>query len=84
MVGVLALGVALEGTGGARLLSNGLMLGLGRFGPVALLSAVYLVTTLLTTRCPIKPPQSCWPRSKSLPASLCLSPFGLVRVRPDG
>ena len=48
LAGVLALGVALERTGAAELLSRGLILGLGGLGPVVLLSAVYLATTLLT------------------------------------
>ena len=48
LAGVLALGAALERTGGAELLSRGLILGVGGLGPVALVSTVYLVTTLLT------------------------------------
>ena len=48
LAGVLALGTALERTGGAALLSRGLILGVGGLGPVALISMVYLVTTLLT------------------------------------
>jgi di/tricarboxylate transporter len=48
LVGVLSLGVALERTGGAELLSRGLIVGVGNLGPVALISAVYLATTLLT------------------------------------
>ena len=49
LAGVLALGVALERTGAAELLSRGLILGLGGLGPVVLLSAVYLATTLVTS-----------------------------------
>ena len=48
LAGVLALGTALERTGAAELLSRGLILGVGGLGPVALVSAVYLATTLLT------------------------------------
>lgn len=48
IAGVLSLGTALENTGGAELLS-GLLSPVGAaFGPIALISAVYLVTTLLT------------------------------------
>lgn len=48
LAGVLTLGVALEKTGGARLLSSGLISTVGDWGPVALVAAFYLVTTLLT------------------------------------
>ena len=48
LVGLLSLGVAMERTGGAELLSRGLILSVGALGPVALLSAVYLATTFLT------------------------------------
>jgi di/tricarboxylate transporter len=47
--GIIALGVALEKTGTARLLSNNLVDLLGVWGPVAVLSALYLLTTLLTS-----------------------------------
>ena len=48
LAGVLSLGAALEGTGGAELLSS-LLAPVGeRWGPVALISAVYLATTVLT------------------------------------
>jgi di/tricarboxylate transporter len=47
--GIIALGVALEKTGAARLLSNNLVDLLGLWGPVAVLSALYLLTTLLTS-----------------------------------
>ncbi len=48
LAGVLSLGLALERTGGARLLSEGLIFGVGGMGPVILIATVYLVTTLLT------------------------------------
>lgn len=48
LAGVLTLGTALEKTGAALLLSNGLVAALGRFGPVAVLTAFYLLTTGLT------------------------------------
>lgn len=48
LAGVLSLGAALEKTGGAELLST-LLLPVGEaLGPVALISAVYLATTILT------------------------------------
>lgn len=48
LAGVLSLGAALEKTGGAELLSS-LLLPVGEaLGPVALMSAVYLATTILT------------------------------------
>ncbi len=49
LAGVLALGLGLERTGAAELLSRGLILGVGGLGPVVLLSVVYLVTTLVTS-----------------------------------
>lgn len=48
LAGVLTLGVALEKTGTALLLSNWLIATVGIWGPVALVSALYLVTSLLT------------------------------------
>lgn len=48
LAGVLSLGAALEGTGGAELLSS-LLAPVGEaWGPIALISAVYLATTVLT------------------------------------
>jgi di/tricarboxylate transporter len=46
--GILPLGIALEKTGGASLLSDLLINGVGAHGPMAILAAVYLVTTVLT------------------------------------
>jgi di/tricarboxylate transporter len=46
--GILPLGLALETTGAARLLSSLLVDTLGAWGPVALVSAFYLLTSLLT------------------------------------
>lgn len=46
--GILPLGIALETTGAARLLSSLLVDSIGAWGPVALLSAFYLLTSLLT------------------------------------
>ena len=48
LAGVLSLGVALENTGGAALLSTLLSPVGTAYGPIALISAVYLATTLLT------------------------------------
>ncbi|MBS0153540.1 MAG: SLC13 family permease [Nitrospira sp.] len=48
LAGVLTLGVALEKTGAALLLSNWLIATVGIWGPLALVSAFYLVTSLLT------------------------------------
>lgn len=48
LAGVLTLGVALEKTGAAQLLSHWLIATIGIWGPVALVSAFYLVTSLLT------------------------------------
>lgn len=48
LAGVLTLGVALEKTGTALLLSNWLIATVGVWGPVALVSALYFVTSLLT------------------------------------
>jgi di/tricarboxylate transporter len=46
--GILPLGLALETTGAARLLSSLLVDTIGAWGPVALVSAFYLLTSLLT------------------------------------
>ncbi len=48
LFGMMSLGVALEKTGGANFLAAGLISGTGWLGPVAVLSAVYLATSLLT------------------------------------
>ncbi len=48
LAGVLTLGVALEKTGAALLLSNWLIATVGVWGPVAVMSALYLMTSLLT------------------------------------
>ena len=46
--GILPLGLALETTGAARLLSTLLVDSIGVWGPVAMVSAIYLLTSLLT------------------------------------
>jgi di/tricarboxylate transporter len=46
--GILPLGIALEKTGGADLLANLLIDWVGSYGPMAILSALFLVTTVLT------------------------------------
>jgi len=46
--GILPLGIALEKTGGADLLANLLIDWVGSHGPVAILAALFLVTTVLT------------------------------------
>ncbi|MDU0458067.1 MAG: SLC13 family permease [Geobacteraceae bacterium] len=48
LAGVLTLGTALESTGAARLLGHFLVESLGALGPVALVSGLYLITSLLT------------------------------------
>ncbi|CUQ65549.1 SLC13 family permease [Candidatus Nitrospira inopinata] len=48
LAGVLTLGIALEKTGAALLLSKWLIATVGIWGPVALVSALYLATSLLT------------------------------------
>lgn len=48
LAGVLTLGTALEKTGAARLLGNLLVENVGAWGPVALVSGLYLATSLLT------------------------------------
>ncbi len=48
LAGVLSLGTALDASGAARLLSSNMITYVGVFGPIALVSAFYLVTTLLT------------------------------------
>jgi len=48
LAGVLTLGTALETTGAARLIGGLLVDNLGSLGPVALVSGLYLVTSLLT------------------------------------
>jgi di/tricarboxylate transporter len=48
LAGVLTLGVAMEKSGAARLMSDAMITGVGGWGPVALVSAFYLLTSLLT------------------------------------
>jgi di/tricarboxylate transporter len=48
LAGALTLGLALEKTGAALVLSNRLIATVGLWGPMALVSAFYLVTSLLT------------------------------------
>jgi di/tricarboxylate transporter len=48
LFGMLSLGVALEKTGAALFLATGLIHGVGWLGPGAVLSAVYLLTSVLT------------------------------------
>ncbi len=48
LAGLLTLGIALEKSGAAVFISDVLVSGIGRWGPVALLSALYLITTLLS------------------------------------
>jgi len=48
LAGVLTLGTALEKSGAAKLLAGWLVDTVGKLGPVALVSAFYLVTSLLT------------------------------------
>jgi di/tricarboxylate transporter len=48
LAGVLSLGAALEKTGAALLVSDALIAGVGPWGPMALLAAFFLVTTVLT------------------------------------
>jgi len=47
--GIISLGIALEKTGAAILLSNEIISILGVLGPVAIIAAFYLLTTLLTS-----------------------------------
>ncbi|MFN6946954.1 MAG: SLC13 family permease [Cytophagaceae bacterium] len=48
LAGALSLGVALEKTGAARLLSGFLIDYMGQFGPIAIVSVLYLLTSLMT------------------------------------
>lgn len=47
--GIISLGVALEKTGAAMYLSEKMIRSLGQFGPVAIVAALYIVTTFLTS-----------------------------------
>jgi len=48
LAGLFTLGIALEKSGAALLISSAIVSGIGQWGPVALLSALFFVTTLLT------------------------------------
>ncbi|HEX8289169.1 MAG TPA: SLC13 family permease [Pyrinomonadaceae bacterium] len=48
LAGVLSLGVALDETGAARLISSQIVTSVGTFGLIALVSAFYLLTSVLT------------------------------------
>jgi len=46
--GIISLGLALEKTGAAKYLSDGILLFMGGWGPVAIVAALYLMTSILT------------------------------------
>ncbi len=46
--GILSLGLALEKSGGALFIANGVMTALGEYGPFVILSALYLLTSIAT------------------------------------
>jgi di/tricarboxylate transporter len=48
LAGLLTLGVAMENTGAAAYLAEGLLLGMGNAGPFVLVAAFYLLTSVLT------------------------------------
>lgn len=48
LAGVLSLGIALDESGAASLVSSGMLRYVGVLGPIALVSAFYLITSLLT------------------------------------
>ncbi len=48
LAGAISLGTALETSGAALLISNGLIDGVGNLGPMAIVSVLYLITTLMT------------------------------------
>lgn len=48
IAGMLPLGVAMEQTGAARVLSEGMVATLGGFGPLAIIAGLYLLATLAT------------------------------------
>lgn len=48
LAGVLTLGIALEGTGVADLVADSMISTIGVWGPIAVLSAFYLIATLLS------------------------------------
>jgi di/tricarboxylate transporter len=48
LAGVLPLGIAMEKTGAALLISKGILSAVGAWGPVAIVAAFYLLTSLLT------------------------------------
>jgi len=45
---MMPMSIAMENTGAAKLISDGLVNGLGQYGPLALLAGVYFATSLLT------------------------------------
>lgn len=49
LAGAISLGVAMDNSGAASLISNGLIDLVGSLGPAAIVSVLYLVTTLLTS-----------------------------------
>ena len=48
LAGLLTLGVAMENTGAAAYLAEGLLMGMGNAGPFVLVAAFYLLTSILT------------------------------------
>ncbi|MFN3555578.1 MAG: SLC13 family permease [Bacteroidales bacterium] len=48
LAGAMSLGVALDKSGAARLISDFLIQGVGAWGPIAIVSVLYLITSLMT------------------------------------
>lgn len=46
--GMLTLGIAMESTGTAQFLADGIVDALGRFGPIAILAGIYIMSALIT------------------------------------
>lgn len=65
LAGVITLGIAMEKTGAALILSEILVSTVGQWGPVAVISALFFLTMMLTNVMSNAPRPPCSPRSRS-------------------
>jgi di/tricarboxylate transporter len=81
IAGMLPLGVAMEQTGTAQFVAEGVVSAVGRFGPLAMLAGLYILTTLATQVMPNAAVAVLLaPIALSTATDLGISPFALMMV----
>lgn len=81
IAGMLPLGIAMEQTGTAQFVAEGVVSAVGRFGPLAMLAGLYILTTLATQVMPNAAVAVLLaPIALSTAADLGMSPFALMMV----